>query len=76
MTKRHHVLHALWTANADVVELDGASSGFRRHGVTEEHHWTFEELLELAFELNELHQMALVEVARIDGEQGFAPPAV
>jgi hypothetical protein len=76
MTKRHHVLHALWTANADVVELDGASSGFRRHGVTEERHWTFEVLLALATELNDLHQLALGEVARIAQEQGFAPPAV
>ena len=76
ITKRHHVLHALWTANADVVELDGASSGFRRRGVTEEHHWMLEDLLALAIELNELHQLALAELAHIAREQGVAPPTL
>lgn len=53
-----------------------APGGFRRHGVTEDRDWTFEESRALVTKLNGLNQLALAEVARIAEEQGFAQPAV
>jgi hypothetical protein len=65
MTQRHHVLHAVWTADADVITKDGASFAFRRHGVGDENQWSFEDLWKLAEHINDLHQRSLAELARL-----------
>jgi hypothetical protein len=44
--------------------------------VTGERQWTYDELVALAIELNELHQSALAEVGRIARDQGLDPLAV
>ncbi|MDT4926681.1 MAG: hypothetical protein QOG01_4394 [Pseudonocardiales bacterium] len=65
MTRRHHVLHATWTANRDVVTRDGASFAFRRHGAHDQKEWSLSELWELVEHINDLHQRTLSELARL-----------
>ena len=64
MKARNHVLHAVWTANEDVVTRDGASTGFR-NGVVGERHWTIAEIHALAVRVNDLHQATLMEIAAV-----------
>lgn len=65
MAQRHYVLHAVWTADADVITKDGASFAFRRHGVRDENEWSLDDLWKLAEHINDLHQRSLVELARL-----------
>lgn len=69
MKQRHHVLHATWTADSDVVTRDGASFAFRRHGVRDEKEWSVEELWELVEHINDLHQGTIAELGRLITEQ-------
>lgn len=55
MSERHHVLHSLWTANDDVATLDGVSTAYRLHGEQQERQWTFDDIRDLAFRMNDLH---------------------
>jgi hypothetical protein len=69
MQRRHHVLHAVWTADPEVVRLDGASTAFRSRGRRDGADWSLDDLWKLASDLNELHQQALAELARQIGAQ-------
>lgn len=64
MTERHRVMHSVWTADLELTRLDGVSSAFRRRGPEPSKDWTIEELCQLAQDINELHQLALAELAR------------
>jgi hypothetical protein len=72
MQRRHHVLHAIWTADPDVVTLDGASTAFRSRGQRDGADWSLADLWNLANDLNDLHQEALAELARQIGAQSSA----
>lgn len=72
MQRRHHVLHAVWTADPEVVRLYGASTAFRSRGRRDESDWSLEDLWRLASDINDVHQMALVELARQLGTQESA----
>ena len=74
MQRRHHVLHAVWTADPEAVRLEGASTAFRSRGRREEVDWSLDALWKLASDLNDLHQEALAELARQIGAQGSARP--
>jgi hypothetical protein len=58
-------LHAVWTAESDVVTRDGASLAVRTRGRRDGKDWTLYELWELASHINDLHQAALGELARV-----------
>jgi hypothetical protein len=72
MQRRHHVLHAVWTADPEVVRLDGASTAFRSRGRRDGADWSLDDLWKLANDLNDLHQEALAELARQVGAQSSA----
>jgi hypothetical protein len=72
MQRRHHVLHAIWTADPDIVTLDGASTAFRSRGRRDGADWSLADLWKLANDLNDLHQEALAELARQIGAQSSA----
>jgi inorganic triphosphatase YgiF len=65
MQERHHVLHATWTANLDVITRDGASTALRRRGVRDQREWSLDELLNLVHNINDLHQRSLNELERL-----------
>lgn len=76
MTQRHHVLHAVWTADPDVITRDGASFAFRRRGVRDGNEWSLDELWKLVDHVNDLHQRSLAELARlVTADQLFSPGA-
>lgn len=74
MQRRHHVLHAVWTADPEVVRLDGASTAFRSRGRRDGADWSLDDLWKLAIDLNDLHQEALGELERQIGGNGSAHP--
>ena len=59
------MLHAVWTADPDVITRDGASFAFRRRGVRDENEWSLDELWKLVDHINDLHQQSLAELARL-----------
>ena len=68
------VLHAVWTADPEVVRLDGASTAFRSRGRRDGADWSLDDLWKLASDLNDLHQEALAELARQIGAHSSARP--
>lgn len=59
------MLHAVWTADPDIIERVGVSFAFRRLGARDQNDWSLDELWRLVGHINDLHQRSLAELARL-----------
>jgi hypothetical protein len=74
MQRRHHVLHAVWTADPAVVRLDGASTAFRSRGRRDGADWSLDDLWKLASDLNDLSSRGPGGAGAPDRTTGLAQP--